>query len=98
MEDAKLLDEYIQRKLTKHKEELLFEIKSMFEEYSQSKESSEQEDELLTIKETCKMLQVTAPTLSAWCEKSILTRVRFSGRVYFSKKEINKVIKSQIKL
>lgn len=55
--------------------------------------------ELLTLKQTCELLQVHPNTLRQWDEKGILKAVRFGARKdrRYKKEDIEKLIANKVK-
>ena len=48
----------------------------------------EQDDEFITIKETCEILKITKPTLGRWRKIGIVTDYRIGNGVRFKKSEV----------
>lgn len=49
--------------------------------------------DMLTMKELCSQLQVSKPTVIAWCRKGILKGHKVGRKVFFKKEEIEKSLK-----
>ncbi len=48
---------------------------------------------LLSIKDTCKFIGISKPTIYRLFDDKVLTKIRVRGRVFISRKEINEALK-----
>jgi excisionase family DNA binding protein len=62
----------------------------------QEKPKQDLQTEFLTIKDTCKILGVTKPTLHIWTKSGKVTGYRISSRIRYKREEIENAVK-QIK-
>ncbi len=60
-------------------------LKAFFENYTPSKK---EDDELLTVEETLKILKCSKQALWNWRKKGILSSYRLGNRVYYKKSDI----------
>lgn len=51
----------------------------------------EEEPELITVDEACKLLDISKPTLWRWSNNGIVKPIRKGGRVYYNHQEIMKI-------
>lgn len=49
-------------------------------------------EEYLTVKEVCKLLKVTSPTVSRWRKENKIPCYGIGDRVYFKRSEIDEII------
>lgn len=51
--------------------------------------------ELLTRKETAKLLRISLPTLAKWSEQGIIQAISMGGRIYYSLSEIQNILEKK---
>lgn len=51
--------------------------------------------ELLTRKETAKLLHISLPTLAKWSEQDIIHAISMGGRIYYSLSEIQNILEKK---
>lgn len=51
--------------------------------------------ELLTRKETAKLLRISLPTLAKWSEQGIIHAISMRGRIYYSLSEIQNILEKK---
>jgi len=61
---------------------------------SEKNEKGSEEDQLLTIKETAKLLKVAVPTVYAYVSRCEIPHCKLKKRLYFSRKELTEWVKS----
>ena len=54
--------------------------------------------ELLTRKETAKLLRISLPTLAKWSEQGIIHAISMGGRIYYSLSEIQNILEKKVSL